>query len=94
MPQKLKILDDEDVSPIVGTVYQLLVEKTMFEMRKHDANNRLILGGVGFFFKEDHDQYLLCYDKHPKTWNETLIKNDVEEIRKYILKSKGAYIEE
>lgn len=94
MVSKLKILENEDLSPIIAAVYQLLVEKTMFEKREHDENNRLILGGVGFFFKEHHEQYYLCYDKHPSRWNETFINEDIEAIRKYIYKAQGAYIEE
>lgn len=94
MSQKFKILENSDLSPIIASVHQLLVEKTMFEMRKHDETNRLVLGGVGFFFKEYHEDYYLCYDKHPRYWNEQAIKIDIEEIRKYILKSKGVYIEE
>lgn len=94
MADKLKIIDDKDISPLTAAVYQLLIEKTMFEKRKHDETNRLVLGGVGFFFKEHHDQYFLCYDKHPSRWNEVFIKEDIEEIRKYIMKAKGAYIEE
>lgn len=94
MADKLKILEEKELSPIIATVYQLLVEKTMFEKRKHDETNRLVLGGVGFFFKEHHGDYFLCYDKHPSVWNESFIKEDVEAIRKYMLKAKGVYIED
>lgn len=94
MPTKMKILEEDEISPIIASVYQLLIDKTMFEKRKHDETNRLVLGGVGFFFKEHHEQYYLCYDKHPKTWNEFLIKEDIEAIRKFILREQGAYIEE
>lgn len=90
----MKILDSQSISPIVSSVYKLLVDKTMFEKVRHDKNNRLILGGVGFFFQEKDGDYFICYDKHPKFWNETFIKEDIEAIEKSMLKAQGVYIED
>jgi len=97
MAGKLKVIGGEEVkqmSPILMTVYQLLIEKTMFEKQHQNENNRTVLGGVGFYFKENGDEYYLCYDKHPKYWNEVYIKEDIEEIKKYMMIEKGAYIEQ
>lgn len=97
MSAKMKVLSEKDaeqLSPILMTVNQLLVEKCMFEKRPQDETNKTILGGVGFFFKERDGKYYLCYDKHPKFWNDLYIKEDIEQIRKYILIEKGAFIEQ
>jgi len=97
MKNKLTVFDDEQVkniSSILISVYNLLSEKAMFEMMAQDELNKTVLGGVGFFFKKNDDTSYLCYDKHPKYWNETHIKRDIEEYRRYILREKGVYIEE
>lgn len=97
MKNKLTVFDQEelkDISPILMSVYQFLGEKAMFEMKPQDENNRTVLGGVGFFFKEHNKEYMLCYDKHPKYWNETEINEDIEQYKKYIYKQKGVFIED
>lgn len=102
MRSKLHVLNESeavDTTPILNSVYQLLSEKALFEMKPQDVNNKTVLGGVGFFFhvpEEDRpdDQAMICYDKHHKWWNEKLIMLDIEEYRRYMLKEKGVYIED
>lgn len=81
--------DMKQVSPIIKSVYMLLCEKAMFEMKEQNEMNKTVLGGVGFFFKNDNTQQYICYDKHPNNWNEQKIMEDLEEYRKHILKTKG-----
>lgn len=97
MAGKTKILEDKDIkniSPMILAANELLMEKALFENLRQDENNRTILGGVGFFFRERDGEYFLCWDKHPRYWNEEYMKEDIEEYKKYMLKQKGAYIQE
>lgn len=90
----MKILEDTEVSSFIIAIQQFLIDKAMFEKTKPDKFNITTLGGVGFYFEYDDNETYLCYTKHPKDWNESSIKYDMEEYTKYMLAQKGVYIEQ
>lgn len=93
---KVTVFSEEEInniSPLIMTVQQFLMEKSMFEKKKHDKLNMTSLGGVGFYFEYDDNNTYLMYTKHPKEWNEFYIKKDIEEYNRYMMIQKGAYIQ-
>ena len=93
---KFKTFNEEEISklsPLISMIQELLLEKSLFEMKRQDNLNITTLGNVGFFFRYEDDQTYLCYTKHPKEWDELRIKYDMEEYKKYMLIKKGAQIE-
>ena len=70
--------DIEPVRYVIDQVTQLLMAKTMHEMRKHDKHNPLTLGGVTFYldFNEITKETRLFFDKDPRTWDQKSILDD------------------
>jgi hypothetical protein len=94
---KVKVFDESnasELSPIIGSVERFLIQKTHFEKMPQDKNNKTYLGGVGFYFDEVDGMHLICYDKHPKYWNEQHIKNDLDNWERYMAKQQGVPIHE
>lgn len=85
--EKLKILSADEqkrVSHITRTVNDFLSKKAMLEKKKQDETNKSTLGGVNFFYKFNKrddgwvESVVLCWDVHPKDWDEELILNDIK----------------
>ena len=80
----------EELSPITDAVVNALTKKAMYEMRQCNRDNPTTLGGVTFYFDQTSPKGpYLVWNKHPREWNETLIKEDVDNLEHHFLKLRG-----
>ena len=83
----------QEISPLVRTVEEFLMQKGLKEKIRPDVGNGVSLGGVLFFIDyPDNGTPNLIYNKHPSEWNEALIKQDIDAYEKQWMIEKGVHI--
>ena len=84
--------DVSEIEPLLAKVMQFLMTKALHESRKQDKYNPTTLGNVRFHveYNDITKQTKLVFDKHPKSWKESDIMFDMNNMEADIMMEKQA----